>query len=68
LALISEGNLLVPLDPLHWSALRADERFALALGREGFEPSTLGLREPPIRLGLSRLIWVLRENRHRVGA
>ena len=30
--------------------------------REGFEPSTLGLREPASHLGLSRCIWVLQTN------
>jgi hypothetical protein len=33
------------------------------MGREGFEPSTLGLREPSDRLGLSRCVWVLQRNR-----
>ena len=32
------------------------------MGREGFEPSTLGLREPSRRLGLSRFVRVLHEN------
>ena len=33
------------------------------MGREGFEPSTLGLREPSRDLGLSRPVWDLQGNR-----
>jgi hypothetical protein len=32
------------------------------MGREGFEPSTLGLREPSRDLGLSRCVWILQGN------
>ena len=36
---------------------------AFAMGREGFEPSTLGLRDTLGRLGLSRFVWVCRRIR-----
>jgi hypothetical protein len=37
-------------------------RSRYTLGREGFEPSTLGLREPSCDLGLSRPLWGLQGN------